>query len=158
MGYLPVSFFLLQIMPAAVAMERSVSCSWNKEQMLMPRKGQAKYHWYTEQHTLVICQWWTCSSNMVLIQDFVIVMDKSLCTRLQWNCCGLKWLLVKVIWDSCISLVFSFVSENYCDSQTKEKYKTMNLDLNKLKVSFNVSMQSRHVCFSHWWGNNYYIT
>ena len=58
MGYLPVSFFLLQsIMPATEAMERSVSCSWNKEQMLMCRQGQAKYHWYTVQHTLVICQW-----------------------------------------------------------------------------------------------------
>ena len=34
MGYLPVSFFLLQsIMPAAVAMERSVSCNNNKEEL-----------------------------------------------------------------------------------------------------------------------------
>ena len=36
------------------------------------------------------------------------------------------------------------------NSWTKEKYKTMNLDLNNLTMIFNISMQSKHVCFSHW--------
>ena len=30
-------------------------------------KSGSQFHRYTEQHTLVTCQWWTCLSNMVLI-------------------------------------------------------------------------------------------